>query len=93
MNLRIQLNIDILWGVLSTLLLLDQKFDLQLVSFLGSYKTPMKDIGTKAAKRVLKYLKVTHEFGLKYSKVDEFKLVGHTYSNFDGDKENGVSTS
>jgi hypothetical protein len=44
------------------------------------------------AKRVLKYLKGTQDFGLKYSKVDDFKLVGHTYLDFDGDKENGVST-
>jgi hypothetical protein len=46
-----------------------------------------------AAKRVQKYLKGTQDFGFKYSKVDDFKLVGHIDSNFDGDKENGVSTS
>jgi len=45
------------------------------------------------AKRVLKYLKGTQDFGLKYSKVDDFKLIGYFDSNFDGDKENGVSTS
>jgi hypothetical protein len=45
------------------------------------------------AKRVLRYLKGTQDLGLKYSKVEEFKLVGHTNSNFDGDKENRVSTS
>jgi len=46
-----------------------------------------------AAKRVLWYLKGTQDFGLKYSKVEDFKLVGHAYSDFDGYKENGVSTS
>jgi hypothetical protein len=46
-----------------------------------------------AAKRVLKYLKGTQDFGLKYSKVDDFNLIGYSDSNFDGDKENGVSTS
>jgi hypothetical protein len=38
-------------------------------------------------------LKGTQYFGLKYSKVKDFKLVGHTDANFDGDKENEVSTS
>jgi hypothetical protein len=45
------------------------------------------------AKRVLKYLKGTQDFGLKYSKVDDFNLIGYSDSDFDGDKENGVSTS
>jgi hypothetical protein len=46
-----------------------------------------------AANCVLKYLKGTQDFGINYSKVDDFKLVGHMDSYFDGDKENGVSTS
>jgi hypothetical protein len=46
-----------------------------------------------AGKRVLKYLKGTQGFGLKYTKVDEFNLIGYSDLNFDGDKENGVSTS
>jgi hypothetical protein len=46
-----------------------------------------------ATKRVLRHLKGTQEFGLKYSKVEDFILVGHKNSDFDGDKENGVSTS
>jgi hypothetical protein len=45
------------------------------------------------AKRVLKYLKGTQDFGLKYSKVDDFNLVGYSDLYFDGDKENGVSAS
>jgi hypothetical protein len=44
------------------------------------------------AKRVLKYLKGTQDFGLKYSKVDDVSLIGYFDSDFDGDKENGVST-
>jgi hypothetical protein len=43
--------------------------------------------------RVLKYLKGTQNLGLKYSKVDDFNLIGYSNSNFDEDKENGVSTS
>ena len=44
------------------------------------------------AKRVLRYLKGTQDVGLKYSKVDEFKLIGYSNSDFDGDKETKVST-
>ena len=45
-----------------------------------------------AAKGVLRYLKGTQDVGLKYSKVDDFKLIGYSDSYFDGDKETGVST-
>jgi hypothetical protein len=45
------------------------------------------------AKRVLKYLKGTQDFGLRYSKVDDFNLIEYSDSDFVGDKENGVSTS
>jgi hypothetical protein len=41
-----------------------------------------------AAKKVLKYLKGTQDFGLKYSKVDDFNPIGYSDSDFDGDKEN-----
>jgi hypothetical protein len=46
-----------------------------------------------ATKRVLKYLKGAQDFRIKYSKVDDFNLIGYSDSEFDGDKENGVSTS
>jgi hypothetical protein len=46
-----------------------------------------------ATKRVLKYLKGTQTYGIKYSKVLDFHLIGYSDSDFDGDKENGVSTS
>ena len=45
-----------------------------------------------AAKRVLRYLKGTQDIGLKYSKVDDFKLIGYSNLDFDGDKETGVLT-
>ena len=45
-----------------------------------------------AAKRVLRYLKGTQDFGLKYTKVEDFKLIGYIDSDFDGDKETRVST-
>ena len=44
------------------------------------------------AKRVLRYLKGTQELGLKYSKMGDFRLIGYTNSNFDGDKEKGFLT-
>ena len=46
-----------------------------------------------ASKRVLKYLKGTRTYGIKYSKVADFHFTGYSDSNFDGDKENEVSTS
>ena len=39
-----------------------------------------------AAKRALKYLKGTQTYGIKYSKVLDFHLVGYSDSYFDGDK-------
>ena len=46
-----------------------------------------------ATKRVLKYLKGTQDFGIKYTQVGDFILIGYSDSYFDGDKETGVSTS
>jgi hypothetical protein len=46
-----------------------------------------------AAKRVLKYLKGIQDFGLRYSKVDDFNLIRYYDLDFVEDKENGVSTS
>jgi hypothetical protein len=45
------------------------------------------------AKRVLKYLKGTQSYGIKYYKVSDFHLIGYSDSYFDKDKEHGVSTS
>jgi hypothetical protein len=42
---------------------------------------------------VLKYLKGTQSYGIKYSKVSDFHLIGYSDSDFDGDKEHGVSPS
>jgi len=80
-------------GVLSTLLVTTTRPDISfVVGILSRFMQKLCEGHWCAAKRVLKYLKGTQDFGLKYSKVDDFKLVGHTNSNFDGDKENGVST-
>jgi len=39
-----------------------------------------------AAKRVLKYLKGTQDFVLKYTQVSDFSLIRYSNSDFDGDK-------
>ena len=44
-------------------------------------------------KRVLKYLRGTQYFGLKYTHVGNFSLIRYSDSDLDGDKETGVSTS
>ena len=46
-----------------------------------------------SAKRVLRYLKGTQDFGIKYTQVDAFSLIGYPDSDFDGYKETRVSTS
>ena len=42
---------------------------------------------------MLKYLKGTQSYGIKYSKVSDFHLIGYSDLDFDRDKEYGVSTS
>eukprot|EP00253_Pinus_taeda_P014576 PITA_14576 len=44
-------------------------------------------------KRVIRYLKGTQDFGIKYTQVDDFSLIAYSDSDFDGDQETGVSTS
>jgi hypothetical protein len=38
------------------------------------------------AKSVLRYLKGTQDFGITYTQVDDFRLIGYCDSYFDGDK-------
>ena len=45
------------------------------------------------AKRVLKYLKGTQDFGLKYTQVGNFSLIGYSDSEFYGYKKTRVFTS
>eukprot|EP00253_Pinus_taeda_P016221 PITA_16221 len=46
-----------------------------------------------AAKRVLKYMKGTQHFGLKYTQVGDFTFIRYYDSDLDGDKETRVFTS
>ena len=44
-------------------------------------------------KRVLKYLKGTQDFGIKYTQVGDFIFIKYSDSDFNEDKRMGVSTS
>ena len=46
----------------------------------------------KAAKRILRYLKGTLEYGMFYSTSDEFKLMGYCDSDYAGDIDSRKST-
>jgi len=45
-----------------------------------------------ATKRVIRYLKGTEDYGIKYTKVYAFYLIENSNSYFNGDKENIVLT-
>jgi hypothetical protein len=64
-----------------------------VVGILSRFMQKPREGHWSAAKRVLKYSKGTQDFGLRYSKVNEFNLRRYFDSDFDREKENGVSTS
>eukprot|EP00253_Pinus_taeda_P016505 PITA_16505 len=63
-----------------------------VVGILSKFMQKLCEGHWSATKRVLKYLKGTQDFGLKYTHVGDFSLIGYSNSDFDGDKETGVST-
>ena len=91
MNLRMQPSTYNLWEVLSILLPLEKNIWF-VAGILSRFMQNPCEGHWFVAKRVLKYLKWTQDFGLKYSKVDDFNLTRYSDSDFVGDKENGVST-
>eukprot|EP00253_Pinus_taeda_P021754 PITA_21754 len=64
-----------------------------VVGILSRFKQKPCEGHWSDAKRVLRYLKGTQDFGIKYTQVDDFSLIGYSDSDFDGDKETRVSTS
>ena len=65
-----------------------------VVGILSRFMQKPCEVHWPATKRFLKYLKGSQYFGLKYSKMDDFNLIGYSDSKFDGDTDhNGVSTS
>jgi hypothetical protein len=61
-----------------------------VVGFLCNFMQKPCEGHWSTTKRVLKYLKGTQDFGLKYSKVNDSNRIGYSDSDFVGDKENGV---
>ncbi|KAL1190679.1 Retrovirus-related Pol polyprotein from transposon RE1 [Cardamine amara subsp. amara] len=68
--------------------------DLQfVVSFLSRYMSKPTMLHLQAAKRVLRYLKGTMDFGIWYEKKGKGELLIYTDSDFAGDVEGRKSTS
>lgn len=82
------------WLVGSLIYLTTIRSDISyVVSILSKFMKKPCEGYWSTAKRVLRYLKGTQDYGLKYTKMDEFNLIAHSNLDFDGGKENGVSTS
>jgi hypothetical protein len=63
-----------------------------VVEILSRFMQNLCEAYLSTAKRVLKCLKGIKYFRLRYSKVNDFNLIKYFDSDFDGDKENVVST-
>jgi hypothetical protein len=64
-----------------------------VIGILSRFMQNPCEVDWSIAKRVLKFLKGTQDFGLGYSKVDEFNLIVYYGSKFVGYKETRLSTS
>ena len=64
-----------------------------VVGILSKYMHKPYEGHCSAEKRVLRYLKRTQDFGLKYTKVEDFKLIEYIDLDFDDYKEIRVFTS
>ena len=62
------------------------------VSLISRYMEHPKELHLQAAKRILRYLKGTTDFGLFYKKEEESELVGFTDSDYAGDVNDRKST-
>jgi hypothetical protein len=56
------------------------------------YQASPRESHLKATKRILRYLKGTHDFGLWYPKGSNFELIGYSDSDYDGCKIDRMST-
>ena len=63
------------------------------VSLIFRFMKIPKDSHWQAGKRILRYLKGTKGFGILYIRENEFKLVGYTDSDWDGNIDDRKSTS
>lgn len=64
-----------------------------VVSLLSRYMERPTELHLQAAKRALRYLKGTLDFGLFYKKEGNEKLIGYTDSDYAGDQDDRKSTS
>ena len=64
-----------------------------VVSLISRYMENPTELHLLAAKRVLRYLKGTTEFGIFYKKRGDDELVAYTDSDYAGDLEDRKSTS
>ena len=63
------------------------------VSILSSFMQEPRESHWNSAKRVLRYIQGTKDFGLLYKKCKDFILVGYSDADFVGDIDNRTSTS
>lgn len=63
------------------------------VSLISRYMESPTEMLLLAAKRILRYVRSTTEFGLFYKKEDESGLIGFTDSDYAGDQDDRRSTS
>jgi len=66
---------------------------LNAVSILSWFMHCASEMHLKAAKRVIKYVKGTCNFGIKYKKTEKFKLIGFSDSDWGGSIDDMRSTS
>ncbi|XP_016750476.1 secreted RxLR effector protein 161-like [Gossypium hirsutum] len=66
---------------------------LNVVSILSRFMHCASELHLKAAKRVIRYVKGTSEFGVKFIRSKEFKLVGFSDSDWGGSIDDMRSTS
>ena len=85
-NLRMQQSTEKLVGIIKYLTT-TRPDNSNIVGIISIYIHKPCEGHWSTTKRVLRYLKGTQDVGLKYSKVDEFKLIGYSDSDLDGKKE------
>ncbi|XP_038885877.1 secreted RxLR effector protein 161-like [Benincasa hispida] len=66
---------------------------LNVVSILSRLMHCASELHLKAAKRVMRYIKGTSDFGIKFTRSKEFKLVGFFNSDWGGSIDDMRSTS
>ena len=66
---------------------------LNVVSILSRFMHCASEMHIKAAKRVMRYVKGTYDFGIKFTRSREFKLVGFSDSDWGGSIDDMKSTS